>query len=537
MKHAPTRSYGQPVERDYGKALIVTVVIILSLSCLSPAADNETSKALRRDSSQVGELSKEMGTGNLYALVVGISTYRNHKIPRLKLSDKDARDFAEFLKTQAQLFRGIDVHLLVNEEATEREVRKYLDYKLARATKDDTVMLFFSGHGATDPRLPGDFLFVPYDADPEFLASTAVNMTQSRFLKRLVAKRVILFVDACHAGGFFDAGTKNIQPPMEALLQQIRESEGKVILASSRDDEVSIEKPDLPNSIFTHYLLKGLKGEAADRDGIVALKNLYDYVHRRTVQETGGIQHPRLIGDLEGPFPLALTGAHAASLPAPMPAKATQPAVSPAFSDLRQKAERLVALSFTPGNGSDSKELNRLYKDPDAVKWIRQAAEEGDPLAQVLLGRMFDDIIDGIAKDYREAVKWYSKAAEQGHPGAQNNLGWMYHHGQGVARNYKKASEWYRKAAEQGNACAQGNLGWMYHNGVGVPVDYQETLKWWTKAAEQGNAGGMHNMGILYLNGQGVAQSREEAIRWFRKAAQLGYEDAKKKLRNMGVSF
>lgn len=325
------------------KNLLVGICLI-GIFCLSGllcgCGEQDGPKSVRLPSQKPAAVSSEAGSGDLYALVVGISTYRHNKIPKLKLADKDARDFAAFLKTQDKLFRNIDISLLVNEEATEREIRKYLDYKLSRATRDDTVMVFFSGHGATDPRMPGDSFFVAYDAEPDFLASTAVNLSQSKFLKRLAAKRAVLFADTCHAGGFSDVGTKTIESPTAALAKQIKESEGKVLLASSRDDEVSVEKPELPNGVFTHYLLQGLKGEAAGKDGIVTLNDLYNYVHKKTVQETGGIQHPRMVGDLEGPFPLALTRAHEVASSVVTPTKPVESTTSKAAQDYKEKLER-----------------------------------------------------------------------------------------------------------------------------------------------------------------------------------------------------
>ena len=85
----------------YLTSLSVTLSLILLLSGLSPAADNEAPKAMRRSSSDVtaGVLPGEVGIGDLYALIVGVSHYKNPKIPQLKVSDKDARDFADFLKT------------------------------------------------------------------------------------------------------------------------------------------------------------------------------------------------------------------------------------------------------------------------------------------------------------------------------------------------------------------------------------------------------------------------------------------------------
>jgi len=60
----------------------------------------------------------EVGAGHLYALIVGVSKYRNPSIKQLNVSDKDARDFARFLEGQKGLFKGVNVKLLTNEQAT-----------------------------------------------------------------------------------------------------------------------------------------------------------------------------------------------------------------------------------------------------------------------------------------------------------------------------------------------------------------------------------------------------------------------------------
>ena len=72
------------------------------------------------------------------------------------------------------------------------------------------------------------------------------------------------------------------------------------------------------------------------------------------------------------------------------------------------------------------------------------------------------------AGNYKKAVKWYRQAAEQGVVEAQYNLGFMYVKGQGVAQDYKTAIKWYSQAAEQGDAKAQYILGLTYGLGKGV---------------------------------------------------------------------
>ena len=56
----------------------------------------------------------------------------------------------------------------------------------------------------------------------------------------------------------------------------------------------------------------------------------------------------------------------------------------------------------------------------------------------------------GVRQDYAEAVKWYRQAAEQGHAEAQYNLGEMYHNGQGVHQDLHLSKEWFGKACDGG---------------------------------------------------------------------------------------
>ena len=91
------------------------------------------------------------------------------------------------------------------------------------------------------------------------------------------------------------------------------------------------------------------------------------------------------------------------------------------------------------------------------------------------------------AKNYPEAVKWFRKSAGQGNARAQNWLGEMYSWGLGVSRNNAEAAEWYRKSAEQGNADAEITMGTLYEDGTGVRRDYEEALKWFRRAAAHGS--------------------------------------------------
>jgi hypothetical protein len=161
----------------------------------------------------------------------------------------------------------------------------------------------------------------------------------------------------------------------------------------------------------------------------------------------------------------------------------------------------------------------------EAMRWDRQAADQGNAAAQTLVGYLYEKGL-GVPRNSAEALIWYRKAADQGHAPAQRNIGNLYEQGAGTARDYPEAMRWYRKAADQGNAGAQTNIGYLFENGLGVAQDYAEAMRWYRKAADQGEATAQNNIGVFYDKGYGVAQDYAEAARWYRMAANQGNIDA-----------
>jgi len=161
----------------------------------------------------------------------------------------------------------------------------------------------------------------------------------------------------------------------------------------------------------------------------------------------------------------------------------------------------------------------------EAMRWDRQAADQGNPMAQTYVGYIYEKGL-GVSKDPAQAMSWYRKAADQGFVSAQRNIGNLYEQGAGVAQDYDEAMRWYRMAADRGNAGAQTNVGYLFEEGLGVPQDYAEALRWYRKAADQGEATAQNDIGVFYDKGRGVPQNYAEALRWYRMAAEQGNIDA-----------
>jgi len=91
-----------------------------------------------------------------------------------------------------------------------------------------------------------------------------------------------------------------------------------VIMSSSRTDEVSLVLPEMENSLFTHYMLEALRGNAKTKgDGLIRVFNIFEYVSEKV--PTCGSQHPIFkASDLENNFPVALyLGGKKESVPQP----------------------------------------------------------------------------------------------------------------------------------------------------------------------------------------------------------------------------
>ena len=144
-------------------------------------------------------------------------------------------------------------------------------------------------------------------------------------------------------------------------------------------------------------------------------------------------------------------------------------------------------------------QVEQLYKQKDfkaMLPILHPLAKQGDAIAQVLLGTMYENGL-GVKQDDFEAMNWFRRAAEQGHVKAQGNLGIMYQSGRGVKQDDFEAVKWFRKAAEQGDASAQLILGISYLFGRGVQVNKSLAKEWFSKACDNGDQDGCKYYGKL----------------------------------------
>jgi hypothetical protein len=246
-----------------------------------------------------------------WALIIGVANYLHMRhLPRTVI--RDACDFAKLLQDPAYAGYSSDqVRLLLDQEATATAIRDGMCW-LAQAT--GTALVYFSGHGGRiDTGREARNYLIPYDCLPADLAGTAIEGRElTDLLREVRAERVIVFLDSCHSGGAAEPkGLISDRPDLksgldEAYYERLAQGVGRVVIASCRADEVSWVLQELPNSVFTYYLLQALRGKASTSgDGLIRVFDVFNYLSEAIPRHVE--QHPIFRAtDLENNFPISL---------------------------------------------------------------------------------------------------------------------------------------------------------------------------------------------------------------------------------------
>ena len=257
------------------------------------------------------------------ALVVGIADYEEVGALPVAVTN-DARDTGDTLTSDSYCgYPDANVTVLINGQATLEGLRQALAKLAADAEPDDTVAIFFSGHGARIGKgADATSALVPFDCKLGDTSGTTLGEAEfTKAIAEIKAARVIVVIDACHAAGAAalkaDGEGRLGQGFDEKALSALATGTGRVIFASSRAVETSLVLRGERNSVFTTAMLSGLKGSApASTDGTIKVFDLFNHVSESVRQAVPGRQHPVFkASDLEENFPvaLALGGAKSAS--------------------------------------------------------------------------------------------------------------------------------------------------------------------------------------------------------------------------------
>ncbi len=256
---------------------------------------------------------------NAYALIIGISKYRDPRIPELRFTRADAEGIYELLTDPKKVGLNPDnIKLLLDQDATAFNIKNAISSWLFKnAEPDSVVFIYFAGHGGVEEDRLGvekDKLakyLLPYDASFDDLYSSAIsNRDFNELLLTIRSTKLVIFMDSCYSGGVSERKARDLKIT-EDPYQKIGEGEGRIVIAASKPDQRSFEDSRLGHGVFTYNLIEALSGKA-DRNkvGYVTVLDAYKYlennVHDLARKLAGGEQDPVLRGDISKDFAISV---------------------------------------------------------------------------------------------------------------------------------------------------------------------------------------------------------------------------------------
>jgi len=252
--------------------------------------------------------------GQKWAVIIGVSNYQDSRITGLRYSAADAQALNEWLVSRkGGRYAPSRVKMFLDSQATAQNIRNALFNWLGQAIEEDTVIIYFAGHGSPQsPDHPQNLFLLPYDAQYDDVATTGFPMWDiETALKRFIkARKVVVIADACHSGGIgqsFDIARRatrgiTVNPISSGIQSLSKVGDGIAVISASDDRQFSQEGKQWGggHGVFTHFLLKGLKGEADyNKDGRITLGELIPYLSEQVRRETSNAQAPTVSGKFD----------------------------------------------------------------------------------------------------------------------------------------------------------------------------------------------------------------------------------------------
>ncbi len=231
--------------------------------------------------------------GERFALVVGVGTYAMKGITPIPNAGDDAKAIVNFLGTKN--FKRENLTFLLEDQATKQNVSKAMRELEARVGPNDSVVLYFSTHGAPPNEL-GNMSIVMHDTnvDPKrkFVdyKTTLQDDDLKRFIEAVSPARVVVILDVCYSGAAFvkvpgvlastskdlfveesNFATGVSQKNLSYLAGSKQEQE-KILISASGPDEKSWNSPTLKHGYFTYYFIDELKGKGDVQQAYLAAK-------------------------------------------------------------------------------------------------------------------------------------------------------------------------------------------------------------------------------------------------------------------------
>lgn len=266
-------------------------------------------------------------------LFIGIKEYNDPYWHDLKYPEKDVADMVNFFSTNETLELDQKMVLTRPDQTTRDNIlnKSLSAFNTLNTSPDDFVVVYISSHGTLATGFETRFLDgqevreprnIPYiltsdsqEADVKKSAVPLLDMIQ--WFEKLKAERKVLILDMCHSGRFGKSqisrnDLEEITAAKGIQYKEIEDSRASIVLSACPMGGISYEDENLQNSVYTHFLLQGMRSGDLNLDGAVSISEAHNFAIDKTIQFTGNKkeckQIPTAYSKVLGKDPILVSG-------------------------------------------------------------------------------------------------------------------------------------------------------------------------------------------------------------------------------------
>lgn len=247
------------------------------------------------------------------ALVVGIEDYQPRRDDPLGKVDYARRDAEGFMNALEAIYGDrLDGEMILDSNATLSNIQYLLQTLIQSLEADDLFVFYYAGHGFHGQ---GGNRITAWDTNAHAIEGTTLLLREVLLdpLQESACKRALAFVDACAANFSPFLRSRAVISGFNGaeLKEYLTATEYFAMYLSCSPSEKSYPSDKLQHGIWTHFLLKALRGEAEEALGpgrYLTDQALKDYlrtaVRQFMTKETSrrGIQTPQAVITSSGSF-------------------------------------------------------------------------------------------------------------------------------------------------------------------------------------------------------------------------------------------
>lgn len=193
------------------------------------------------------------------SILIAVERYSDQQIGEVKFAEADARGFGAVLAQHG--FEPAAGEPLINERATKTSMESVIRTTLKRLTREDTLYLYYAGHGFSQPG--GESYLTSFDTRRDDLDETSLRLSWLvQQFKAAKCKRVVMFLDTNHRG------LSTSDKPL-AIYSGLDDTDLKAFFASAAESvcftscgpsEESYPSSALRHGIWAYHLMQAFDG-------------------------------------------------------------------------------------------------------------------------------------------------------------------------------------------------------------------------------------------------------------------------------------